>query len=112
MALNSPRPVADVSAQSNPFQIRCEAGASNRFAVQSDSVTVTIGQRVIRSRGTETWDSVAVYGRKNDDGELIVEVVVFNPDWEGPLRIACIRSRPEDASCLVPLGCCLDHVVP
>jgi hypothetical protein len=100
------------SPKDHPFKISCEAGASNRFAVQSDSVTVTIGQRVIRNRGAETWDSVAVYARKNDDGELVVEVLVFNPDWEEPLRIACIRSRPEDTSCLVPLGCCLDHVVP
>lgn len=100
------------SRQDNPFKVMCEAGDGNRFAVQTDTVTVTIGQRVFRNGEAATWDSVAVYARKKDDGELIVEVLVFNPDWEEPLRIASIRSRPEDTSGLVPLGCCLDHVVP
>jgi hypothetical protein len=104
-------PVGD-STQDKPFRITCEASGGNRFAAPTDTVTVTIGQRVLRNRRAESWDSVAVYARKSDDGELVVEVLVFNPDWEEPLRIACIRSRPEDTSCLVPLGCSLDHAVP
>lgn len=112
MLFNYAQPPVSDSPQGHSFKISCKAGPGNRFAVQTDTVTVTIGQRVLRNRGAETWDSVAVYARKSDDGELIVEVLVFNPDWEEPLRIASIRSRPEDTSSLVPLGCCLDHVIP
>jgi hypothetical protein len=36
--------------------------------------------------------------------------VVFNPDWDEPLQIACMRSRPGDTTGLTPLGCNLDHV--
>jgi hypothetical protein len=58
------------------------------------------------------WDSVGVYAKQNPDGVLIVEVLVFNPEWDEPLRIACIRSRPEDKSSLAPLVCGLDHSTP
>lgn len=105
MLFNYAQSLLGDSPQDHPFKISCEAGPGNRFAVQSDTVTVTRGQRVLRNGGTETWVSVAVYARKRDRGELIVEVLVFNPDWEEPLRIAGIRSRPEDTSSLVPLGC-------
>ena len=112
MTLNSPRPVVDASAQRNLFQIRCEAGEGNRFGVQADSITVTLGQRVLREGVLEMWDSVGVYAKQNPDGDLIVEVLVFNPEWDEPLRIASIRSRPEDKSSLTPLVCGLDHSTP
>jgi hypothetical protein len=57
-------------------------------------------------------DSVGVYAKQTPEGDLIVEVLVFNPDWDKPLRIACIRSRPADRSCLRPLVCGLEHVTP
>ena len=112
MPLNSPRPVAHVSSHRNLFQIRCEAGEGNRFGVQTDSITVTLGQRVLREGGLEMWDSVGVYAKQDPEGVLIVEVLVFNPEWDEPLRIACIRSRPEDKSSLTPLVCGLDHSAP
>jgi len=112
MAFNSPRPVADVSAQRNPFQIRCDAGEGNRFGVQADSITVTLGPRVLREGILEMWDSVGVYAKQSLDGVLVVEVLVFNPEWDEPLRIACIRFRPEDKSSLTPLVCGLDHSAP
>ena len=36
--------------------------------------------------------------------------MVFNPDWDGPLQIACIQSRAQDATCLSAIGCNLDHI--
>jgi hypothetical protein len=51
MLFNYAQPSVADSPKDHPFKISCEAGSSNRFAVQSDSVTVTIGQRVIRNRG-------------------------------------------------------------
>ena len=110
MPLNSSLPAPDV-ASDNPFGVRCEAVA-NRFAVQTDSITVTVSQRVLRDGVLELWESVGVYAKQNAEGDLVVEVLVFNPDWDEPLRIACIRSRPKDTSCLTPLACALDHATP
>ncbi|MFZ3258489.1 MAG: hypothetical protein WBD39_01245 [Candidatus Acidiferrales bacterium] len=57
------------------------------------------------------WDSVGVYAHEEQDGTLVVRVMVFNPDWDEPLQIACIRSRLGEASTnLTALGCNLDHV--
>ena len=109
MPLNSPAS-ALVTRQDKPFQVRCEAGANNRFGVQADSVSVTVGQRVLRGSAVEMWESVSVYAKHCTDGHLEIEVLIFNPDWDEPIRIASIRSRPQDATCLTAVGCCLDHV--
>jgi len=37
-------------------------------------------------------------------------VVIFNPDWDGPMQIAAVRSWPNDSKTLTPLACNLDHV--
>ena len=92
------------------FQVNCEADPSCGFHAGSDSLTVTVGQRIRRDGSEDMWDSVAVYAEEEDAGTLVVRVVVFNPDWDDPLQIACIRSRPGDAAGLTPLGCNLDHV--
>jgi hypothetical protein len=92
------------------FQMKCEANAAGGSCVGSDTLSVTVGQRV-RMGGVEgMWDSVAVHCKEEDDGTLIVRIVVSNPDWDEPLQIACIRSRPHDPECLTALGCNLDHV--
>jgi hypothetical protein len=57
------------------------------------------------------WDSVGVYAQEDRDGTLVVRVSVFNPDWDEALQIACIRSRPAEASTNeASLGCNLDHI--
>jgi hypothetical protein len=100
------------SGGSQRFGVRCEASDDNRFRVTTDSLTVTVGQRVLREGALEMWDSVSIYAKEDQEGNLVVEVLVFNPDWDEPLRIASIRSRPQDATCLTAVGCCLDHVTP
>ncbi len=112
MLLTSAQPSVATSPNDNPFKIRCKAGDGNRFGVQTDSITVAVGQRVLKEGASEMWDSVGVYAKQTPEGDLIVEVLVFNPDWDEPLRIACIRSRPADRSCLTPLLCGLEHVTP
>lgn len=92
------------------FRIRCEAGDDNRFGVHAESLTVTVGQHVLRNGAPEMWDSVSIYAKQDEEDTLTIEVLVFNPDWNEPLRIASIRSRPQGATCLTVLGCCLDHV--
>lgn len=92
------------------FQVNCRAEGVGEFGGRGESVVVTVGQEILRRGTTEVWESVGVYANAEPDGTLSVRVVVFNPDWDEPLQIACIRSRPDDTGCLTPLGCCLDHV--
>jgi hypothetical protein len=105
-----PLHTAGESPNGGRFRIRCEAGDDNRFGARAESLTVTVGQHVLRNDAVEIWDSVSIYAKQDAEGTLVVEVLVFNPDWDEPLRIASIRSRPKDATCLTVLGCCLDHV--
>jgi len=92
------------------FRVRCEAGDDSRFRATAESLTVSVGQRVLREGALEMWDSVSIYAKEDQDRNLVVEVLVFNPDWDEPIRIASIRSRPQDATCLTAVACCLDHV--
>jgi len=94
------------------FQVCCKAADENRLCVGTDSLSVTVSQRVRRDAGEEMWESVAVYAQEDEEGTLLVRVLVFNPDWDEPLQIASIRSRPRDGACLTALGCNLDHVTP
>lgn len=98
------------STRDRPFRVCCVANDQNRFAIESDSLTVTVGQRIRREDHEEMWDSVSIYAKEDVDGTLIVQLLVFNPDWDEPLQIACLRSRPRDRACLTALGCNLDHV--
>jgi len=60
----------------------------------------------------EIWHSVGVYAKEDEDGTLVIRVLVFNPDWDEPLQIASIRSQPQEGDCNTALGCNLDHVTP
>jgi hypothetical protein len=110
--MNTTLPLATASESPNGgcFRIRCDAGDDNRFGVHAESLTVTVGQHVLRNDALEMWDSVSIYATQDAEGTLVIEVLVFNPDWDEPLRIVSIRSRPQDATCLTVLGCCLNHV--
>lgn len=92
------------------FQVSCDAGSVGTFQAATGSVWVRVGQRVRRHGKQEIWDSVAIESAAQQDGTLVVRVIVFNPDWDEPLQIASIRSRPDDLESLTPLGCNLDHV--
>jgi hypothetical protein len=52
----------------------------------------------------------AIEGKEQPDGSLLVRILIFNPDWDEPLQIASIQSRPDDADCSTSLGCNLNHV--
>lgn len=70
-----------------------------------------VGQRVRRRGAEEMWDSVAIESTAQQDGTLVLRIIVFNPDWDEPLQIASIHFGPRDVESLTPLGCNLDHVV-
>ena len=105
------KPQISLGPPSPGFRVSCEAGKTGTFQAETDSLWVRVGQRVLREGAEEVWDSIVVEGKKEQDGACVVRVLVFNPDWDEPLQIASIRSRPHDPECLTPLGCNLDHVV-
>ena len=78
------------------FEVRCHAGNAGRLEVATDAVSVKIGQQIRREGKEEFWGSLLVECKEQDDGSLTVEVVVFHPDWDEPLRIASIQSNPSD----------------
>lgn len=92
------------------FQVSCKADPTGILAAAAKTVVVTVGQRVRREHQEEMWDSVSVSAEEHPNGDLTVKVLVFNPDWDEPLQIACVRSRPHDPSCMAPVSCYLDHV--
>ena len=101
----------NLKPRSPGFRVSCEAANTGTFQAETDSLWVRVGQRV-RRRGTEEmWDSVAIESTTEQDGTLVLRVIVFNPDWDEPLQIAAIRSCPQDLESRTSLGCNLDHVV-
>lgn len=91
------------------FEVRCRAGEAGALHTGAESLQIQIGQLVRVDGAEEMWDSIAVYASEDQNGNLVVRVLVFNPDWEEPLQIASITSRPSDRSCLTTLGCNLNH---
>jgi hypothetical protein len=92
------------------FRLSCDAGAAGQFRADTDSVLVTISQRIHHLDTRGLWDSVTVEAKPEQDGTLGIRVLVSNPDWDERLQIACIRSRPDDPDCLTALGTNLDHI--
>jgi hypothetical protein len=88
------------------FEVRCHAGNAGHLEVASDTVSVKIGQQIRREGKEEFWGSLLVECKEQDDGSLAVEVVVFHPDWDEPLRIASIQSNPSNGSGAQPILRC------
>jgi hypothetical protein len=84
------------------FEVRCHAGNAGHLEVVSDAVSVKIGQQIHREGKEEFWGSLLVECKEQDDGSLTVEVVVFHPDWDEPVRIASIQSNPSDEKAAMP----------
>ena len=94
------------------FEVDCRAGKAGGLRVGSESVCVKVGQRV-RMDGTEQiWHSVEIYAQQDGNENLVIRVIVLHPNWDEPLQIANISSRPSDGDCQTALGCNLDHVTP
>jgi hypothetical protein len=90
------------------FELHCKAGDAGQ-SLAGAALSVRVSQRVRRGGNEEMWDSEGVYAQEEEDGSLVVRVLVFNPGWDEALQIACIRSRPGDVAGLTALGCNLDH---
>jgi hypothetical protein len=94
----------------SPFRVSLQAGEIGSCELNPNVLSVRLAQHVLRSNVEEMWNSVSIFCEKEPSGALVVRVMVFNPDWDGALQIAELRSWPRDESNLTPLGCNLDHV--
>lgn len=86
------------------------SSAPDLLHISTDLLWFRIEQRIRRAGELEMWNSLSVYCEQESSGCLLMRVVIFNPDWDGPLQIAAIRSWPSDPTNLIPLACNLDHV--
>ena|SRR6267143_2213073 len=92
------------------FHVDCDAGEGGSLRMATDSLSINAGQQIRRGQDVETWHSVAIYAKQEVDGSLSLRIIIFHPDWEEPLQIACLRSRPQDTSEQASsLECDLDH---
>lgn len=95
------------SAKAN-FVARCEP-RNSQAPFTSAGLSLRVGQLIRTTNREEIWDAVIVRCDEQTDGTLVVRVIVSNPDWENLVQIACIRSRPGDATSMTALACNLDH---
>src|SRR3954471_15633787 len=100
----------EASAAQQPFRINLEAGRIGSCELSHDVLSLRVAQHVTRGDAVELWNSVSVFCEKEPTGALVIRILVFNPDWEGGLQIAELRSWPAERANLTPLGCNLDHV--
>jgi hypothetical protein len=77
------------------FHVSCDAGTSGRLEVATDTLSISVAQRMGGTEG-QMWDSVLVLCKGLEDGSATVEVIICHPQWEEPLRIATVRSLPQD----------------
>ena len=96
-----------------PFRVTGDAGKWGKFQIDAGWFSFAVAQK-FRQAGAEPegmWESLGVYCTQELDGELVIRVIVFNKDWDSPLQIARIASRPEDGEeLLTPIGFNLNHV--
>ncbi|MGH9774225.1 MAG: hypothetical protein ACRD50_04685 [Candidatus Acidiferrales bacterium] len=78
------------------FEVHCNARDAGELRVGSKSLSVKVGQRILRDGAEEMWDSVMIHGGQAADGSFEIRVMVFHPDWDQGRQIACIRSKPTD----------------
>jgi len=92
------------------FHVECNAGEKGCLRTTTDSLSIDAGQQIRRGEDVETWNSVSIYSKHETDGSLSLRIIIFHPDWEEPIQIACLRSRPQDASDEASsLQCDLEH---
>jgi hypothetical protein len=95
-----------------PFRVSLQAGKLGSCEMNQGVLSVSVAQHVLRANVSEMCNSVSVFCEEEPNGCLVVRVLVFNPDWDGALQIAELRSWPRDRSNLTALGCNLDHIEP
>jgi len=87
--------ISGVNGESK-FQVECDAGSAGHIRLSAQSLSVTVGQRILGDGALEMWDSVVVSCAQEEDGAIRVCVTGFHPDWDEGREIMFVRSRPND----------------
>jgi len=104
--IGEPKLNTSKSQDNQKFKVRCHSGNSVHHELASDSVLLQIEQRIRREGREEMWVSLQVKCNEKEDGTLAVQVVLCNPDWDEPLRIASIQSNPKNGTAADPVLKC------
>jgi hypothetical protein len=64
-------------------QVECDAGSAGHIRISAQSLSVTVGQLILRDGALEMWDSLVVSCGEDEDGGLRVRITAFHPDWDG-----------------------------
>jgi len=92
------------------FHLECDAREGWCLHATTNSFSIGAGQQIRRRQDVETWNSVSIFSTQEVDGSLSLRIIIFHPDWEEPLQIAHLRSRPQSASSEASgLECDLGH---
>ncbi len=84
-----------LSAKDNrKFEVHCHAGEAGKLCVGTQSLSVKIGQRVLREGKEEIWHSLLIQCKEAEDGSLTVKVIICHFDWDESRQIASIQSAP------------------
>jgi hypothetical protein len=78
------------------FEVHCNAGDVGELRVGTESISIKVGQSILRDGTEEMWDSVMIHGEEAEDGAFEIRVMVFHPDWEEGRQIAFVRSQPAN----------------
>ena len=97
---------AKVCPDGRKFKVHCHAEDTKHLELASDAPLVQIEQRIRRDGKEEMWVSLQVKCKEQENGSLAVEVVICNPDWDEPRRIALIQSNPTDPNVATPVLRC------
>jgi hypothetical protein len=75
------------------FEVHCDAGKAGELRIPADSLSVRIGQLVLRDDGDEMWHSVVVRCEQAEEGLLTIKVILCHFDWEEVRQIALLQSK-------------------
>lgn len=102
--------VAAGAVCSADFEVRWEGLPSKKIGCGLSGFSISVSQRIRWKDESRMWPSVVIDCDDAPDGGLLIRIRVADPEWNAALQIAAIGSRPDDVSCLAPIGCNLDHV--
>ncbi len=85
------------------FEVRCSAKPQAELRVRTGSLSVSIGQTIMRNGTEEMWESVLILCDCGEDGVLTAKVIVSHPDWDQSVQIAKIQSRGGGTESAPPL---------
>lgn len=93
------------------FRVSGDTGRWGKLQIEAGWFSISIAQKIRQAGEEMMWESLGVYCTQEMDGQLVIRVIIFNKDWDSPLQIARIASRPEDGEeLLTPIGFNLDHI--